>query len=312
LAQDAARETFVDIADDIYGNQEVDKILLLTDNMPLAIYLVAHLVESEGCSSVLSRWEETKTSMLSEGYDKMSNLHLSISLSLFSPRIAAVPHSKDLLSLLSMLPDGLSDAELRQSRIPIDDILRCKAALLRTSLAYNDNQGRLNSLVPVREYMHKLHPPAPHIVRPLLKYYHQLLEVYQVNRGTMSHPGVSVRITANFANIQNILLNSLNQGNPDLVDTIYCTSYLDMFSAGSGRGHITFMNLIPNVLPRPSDHRLEAYIIMKFLNSWRFHPIPDSEGLIDQAQEHFKHFDDPDLQCMFFILVFLIIKLTVH
>ncbi|KAJ7652684.1 P-loop containing nucleoside triphosphate hydrolase protein, partial [Mycena polygramma] len=153
LSQEAARKTFVDIADDVHDDKDVTEILLLTGNMPLAIYLMAHLVESEGCSSVLSRWEEEKTSIISEGYDRKSNLELSISLSLSSPRITSMPQSKDLLRLLSMLPDGLSDVELQQGKVPIVEILGCKTALLRTSLAYNDEQKRLKTLVPIREYI---------------------------------------------------------------------------------------------------------------------------------------------------------------
>jgi hypothetical protein len=64
---------------------------------------------------------------MSDGYDKRSNMDLSITLSLSSPHF---PHSKDLLSLLSILPDGLSDTELVQARLPIDNILGCKAALI--------------------------------------------------------------------------------------------------------------------------------------------------------------------------------------
>ncbi|KAJ7909661.1 hypothetical protein B0H13DRAFT_1509632, partial [Mycena leptocephala] len=112
LEQDAARQTFIEIADNTHNSAEIDKVLLLTDNMPLAINLLAHLVASVGCSSVLSRWAEEKTSLISEGYDKRSNLDLSISLSLSSPRIKSVPHAQDLLSLLSMLPEGLSDSDL--------------------------------------------------------------------------------------------------------------------------------------------------------------------------------------------------------
>ncbi|KAJ7812597.1 hypothetical protein B0H13DRAFT_1666155, partial [Mycena leptocephala] len=122
LEQDAARQTFIDIADGIHDAHEVDKVLALTDNMPLAINLLAHLVDSEGCTNVLSRWQEEKTSLISDGYDKRSNLDLSISLSLSSPRLNSFPHSKDLLSLLSMLPDGLSDAELVQSNLPTSQI----------------------------------------------------------------------------------------------------------------------------------------------------------------------------------------------
>ncbi|KAJ7459312.1 P-loop containing nucleoside triphosphate hydrolase protein, partial [Mycena latifolia] len=62
LGQDAARKTFIDIADDGYAVEDIDKILHLTDNMPLAIDLVAHLVEYEGLSSVMHRWETEGTS----------------------------------------------------------------------------------------------------------------------------------------------------------------------------------------------------------------------------------------------------------
>ncbi|KAJ7837936.1 hypothetical protein B0H13DRAFT_1912243 [Mycena leptocephala] len=146
----------------------VDKVLSLTDNMPLAISLIAHLVDAEGCSHVLSYWEEEKTSLISDGHDRTSNLDLPISLSLSSPRLN--PHSKDLLSLLSMLLDGLSDAELVQSKLPLDNTLDC-TALIRTSLAYSNEHKQLKALVPIREYMQKIQPPVDHLIQPLLKYF---------------------------------------------------------------------------------------------------------------------------------------------
>ncbi|KAJ7869244.1 P-loop containing nucleoside triphosphate hydrolase protein, partial [Mycena leptocephala] len=172
LEQDAARQTFIDIADNAHDPKEVDQVLSLTDNLPLAINLV--LVDSEGCPHVLSCWEEEKTSLISDGYDRTSNLDLSISLSLSSPRLNTFPHSKDLLSLLSMLPDNLSDVELVQSKFPIDNILGCKAALICTTLAYSNEHKRLKALVPIREYMQKIQPPGDHLIRPLLKHFQEL------------------------------------------------------------------------------------------------------------------------------------------
>ncbi|KAJ7934592.1 P-loop containing nucleoside triphosphate hydrolase protein, partial [Mycena leptocephala] len=172
LDQIAARQTFIDIADGRHDPEEVDKVLFLTGNMPLAINLLAHLVDSEGCSNVLSRWEGEKTALLSEGYDRRSNLDLSITLSLLSPRLK--PYAQDLLSLLSMLPDGLSDAELVQSKLPINNILACKVALIRTALAYKDENKRLKALAPIREYMQKNQRPGQHLVRPVLKYFQEL------------------------------------------------------------------------------------------------------------------------------------------
>ncbi|KAJ7030190.1 P-loop containing nucleoside triphosphate hydrolase protein, partial [Mycena alexandri] len=205
LAQDAARKMFIDIVDDKHSLEEVDQVLSLTDNMPLSISLLAHLVDVEGCHQILSRWETEKTSLISEGYDKRSNLELSISLSLSSPRIASMPNSRDLLALLSMLPDGLSDVELKQTKFPIKDILGCRTVLLCTALAYTDDHKRLKALVPIREYMGRLFPPANQMIQPLLKHFHELLETYSAAFGTTSGTVPINRITSNYTNILNIL-----------------------------------------------------------------------------------------------------------
>jgi hypothetical protein len=300
LEQAAALHTFIDIADNGHSPEEVDKVLSLTDNMPLAISLLAHLVDSEGCSNTLVRWKEEKTSMISEGFDKRSNLDLSISLSLSSPRIESQPHSQELLSLLSMLPDGLSDVELVQSNLPIDDIHRCKAALSRTSLAYTDEQKRLKTLVPVREYVQKNQPPKDHLVRPLFKHFQELLELYVDNHGTQSGSSIVARISSNFANIQNVLQNGLQQGHPHLKDSIYCICYLNSFSQRIGQGPIPLFGQIHNVLPQLRDHHLEAYYITELFYSQRYYPISNSDALLTQYVKNFEQVDDEDLKCILF------------
>ncbi|KAJ7922753.1 hypothetical protein B0H13DRAFT_2267444 [Mycena leptocephala] len=298
LEQDAARQTFIDIADNTHDPEQVDKVLSLTDNMPLAISLIAHLVDSEGCSHVLSRWEEEKTSLISDGYNRTSNLDLSISLSLSSPRLN--PHSKDLLSLLSMLPDGLSDVELVQSKLPIDNILSCKAALVGTTLAYSDEHKRLKVLVPIREYMQKIQPPGDYFLRPLLKHFQELLEVYMEYRGTQYNSGTVTRVSSNYSNIQNILQNGLQQGHPDLVNSIYCACYLNNFSRRIGQGPTSLLQQIQNILPHPCDHRLEAYFITECLDSWSLFQISNADTLVSEALESLKKFNDPDLKCRFY------------
>ncbi|KAJ7136200.1 P-loop containing nucleoside triphosphate hydrolase protein, partial [Mycena filopes] len=174
LAQEAAGKVFWDIADDGHMPDDINQVLQLTDNVPLAICLLAHLVDVEGCSTVLSRWQTEKTSVISDGHDKRSNMELSISLSLSSPRITSIPDARDLLSLMAILPDGLSDAELRQAKFPLRNILGCKDALVRTALAYIDEHKRLKVLVPIREYMQKLFPPADQMIKPLLCHFQEL------------------------------------------------------------------------------------------------------------------------------------------
>ncbi|KAJ7910205.1 hypothetical protein B0H13DRAFT_1877001 [Mycena leptocephala] len=297
LEQDAAWKTFIDVADNTHNPEEVDKVLALTGNMPLAINLLANLVDSEGCTSVLSRWEEEKTSLMSDGYDRRSNLDLSISLSLSSPRLDSFPHSKDLLSLLSMLPDGLSDAELVQAKLPIDNILGCKATLIRTTLAYSDEHKQLKALVPIREYMWKIKPPGNQLVRPLLKHFKELLELFMQYHGTQSGPATIARISSNYSNMQNIILNGAQQGHPDLANIIYCACDLNYFSQLSGRAPVPFIHQICNILPRPCDHRLETYYILSLVNSVGYSSISVPETLVFEALDHLKHFNDPDLKC---------------
>ncbi|KAJ7466358.1 hypothetical protein FB451DRAFT_1260710 [Mycena latifolia] len=300
LGLDAARQTFIDIVDDIYETKDIDKILLLADNMPLAIDLIAHLVDSEGIPSVLSRWETRRTSILSDGHDATSNLELSISLSLSGPRMVSSPHALDLLSLLSMLPDGLSDVELLQSRFPLKNILAYKSTLLSTALAYSSGQKRLKVLVPVREYVQKNHPPSTTLIHPLSKYYQELLELYDQYGGTLSNVGVMPRVASNFANIQNILLHCLHLDSPNLAEIITSTCQLIRYGRLTGHGTLRLLDYIPKSLPQPTDHKLEAYFIIQKLRVWRHRIVPDANQLICQALEHFKHFHDPEMQCDFY------------
>ncbi|KAJ7719677.1 P-loop containing nucleoside triphosphate hydrolase protein, partial [Mycena metata] len=198
LTQEAARKVFINIADDRHSMDEIDQVLHLTDNMPLAINLLAHAVDMEGCTAILLRWQREHTSVISEGYDRRSNLESSILLSLESPRITSTPHSQELLSLLSILPDGLSDVELKKSNFPIQDILECKGALVRTALAYVDDHQRLKALVPIREYMAKFLPPTNKMIRPLFKHFQELLHVYAVDRGKQSSALYVEQLTSNY------------------------------------------------------------------------------------------------------------------
>ncbi|KAJ7032412.1 P-loop containing nucleoside triphosphate hydrolase protein, partial [Mycena alexandri] len=171
LSDDAARKTFADITDEELGDIEVRELLEVTDNVPLAVSLVASMATFEGYETVLLRWKEEKTTLFSGGADKRSNLDLSIRISLSSPRMLGSPGAHLLLSLLSLLPDGISDADLLQSDFPIADMGRSKATLLRTSLAYLDHDRCLRVLAPIREYIRNYHPPPSSLSRPLRQHF---------------------------------------------------------------------------------------------------------------------------------------------
>ncbi|KAJ7214386.1 P-loop containing nucleoside triphosphate hydrolase protein, partial [Mycena pura] len=310
LSQDAARQTFIDIADDVHTAEEIDQLLCLADNMPLAIDLIAHLVDYESASSVLNRWKTEGTSLVSEGHDKGSNLDLSISLSLESPRILSLPQSKDLLSLLSILPDGLSTAELLQIQVSIDNILDCKTALLRTSLAYTDDHQRLKALVPVREYFQRRFPPMDHLVRSSLKYFQELLALYGRYQGMLSSAEIAARIQPNFMNIQTILQAGLKLANESIIKTIYSVCEFDEYSRQTGLGEFSLMDQIPKLLPRPSDERLEVVFITRLISGWRHRQIPDVESLVVQALKHFPSLNDLNVKCQCVCILYALILIS--
>jgi hypothetical protein len=271
LDQQAACLTFVDIADSGHSQEEVDQILSLTDNMPLAITLLAHLADTECCSNVLSRWTKEKTALISEGFDKRSNLDLSISLSLSSPRIQLLPQSQELLSLLSMLPDGLADSDLIQSKLPLENILKCKTALKSTALAYSDEHKRLKVLMPIREYLQQHQPPGDNLVQSLLKYFEEMLRFYVDYHGTQSSSSTISRIKSNLTNIQNFLQWGLKQTQPPISNTIYCVYHLSQFCYINMQTHTLLMGQVQDLLPQLHNDRLKAYIMIELLNRWGFY-----------------------------------------
>ncbi|KAJ7291706.1 P-loop containing nucleoside triphosphate hydrolase protein, partial [Mycena rebaudengoi] len=168
----AAQQIFIDIADDGHDEASIKELLELTGNLPLAISLIASVAGSEGCAQALSRWKLESTQMLSDGYDQRSSLDISIMLSYTCSRMT--PGAQELLGILSMLPDGLTDTDLVQAKLPIIDILACKTTLIQTSLAFVDQDQHLKVLVPIREHIIHIHPPSNDLKLKLREHFHQL------------------------------------------------------------------------------------------------------------------------------------------
>ncbi|KAJ7789839.1 hypothetical protein B0H14DRAFT_3161809 [Mycena olivaceomarginata] len=275
LSPSAAYQTFIEIADEIHDLSEVDKLLELTDNIPLAVQLVANIVASEGSQATLERWKVESTALLSTGYDKQSNLETSIKLSLSSPRLASLPHAVDLLSLMSLLSDGISDTDLVQSKLPIPEILKCKTTLVRTSLAYVDQAGRLKVLAPIRDYIQTVKPPAPDFVRPLRKYLNDLLRLWKTVMDSSS----------------------------DLGETIQAIISLNQLNLLMNRGLSTLMRHLHEMLPQIDDHRLHGQFIVEAFRARWFYAIPNPDKYMDEAIEHFRIVNDIEGEARLYTMV---------
>ncbi|KAJ6505424.1 hypothetical protein C8R45DRAFT_1181815, partial [Mycena sanguinolenta] len=200
----ASRQTFIEIADNPMVDEEaaLAELIELTGSLPLAVVLMANVASFEGYLGALSRWKTENIALLSDGFDRRSNLEKSISLSLTSPRIKSNPHTLDLLSLLSLLPDGVSEDELTASEVPIPNILQCRSVLLQTTLAFLAG-GRMKVLTPVRDYIRNAHPLSAAITRPLCSHFLGLLNMYRFY-SSLSARDLFPQVTSHLGNIQSL------------------------------------------------------------------------------------------------------------
>ncbi|KAF8155283.1 hypothetical protein K438DRAFT_355284 [Mycena galopus ATCC 62051] len=292
LSDDAARQTFMDITDNSNTYEEVTQLLEFTDNMPLAVDLMAHLVDYEGFSNVLERWEAEKTSLLSVGFDRQSSLDASIRLSLSSSRLTS--GSKELLSLLAILPNGLSEAELVESHLGIPNILSCKAALQATSLIYRDGNKRFLLLMPVREYIQQFMPVSECHIQTIRKTFYVLLRIFRKYQGEQLQPVLN-QITLNLANLHEVLKRGLDQTAETFMDTIYCALSLNRFCQFTGRGYAPLMDYIQHFVSGPHNHKLKTMCTLGLLRTPKYHTLVSEETIV-QVISQLEHTNDPLLE----------------
>ncbi|KAJ7758403.1 hypothetical protein B0H16DRAFT_1885377 [Mycena metata] len=296
----AAQQTFIDIADSFHPSNEVEQLLRLTDYMPLAVNLIAHLVDYEGSSAVLARWENEKISLLSAGHDKRTNLEASIQISLSSSRLTSQPGAKDLLALLSILPDGLSDVELLQMNLPIQNIRAARSTLLSTCLAYVDEGKRLKVLGPIREHVQKSSPPSPSLLLSPREYFGQLLNLHSRYWGTDNPAGQSNRLASNLANIHQTFQRELHAGNPDLAQAVRYVLQYSFFRHIHGYGYTDLLPQVELLLPQACDDRIEIEYITRVFQSYMYYPVSEPELLVKQGLELLPNLTDPEYKCQFY------------
>ncbi|KAF7338448.1 hypothetical protein MVEN_02070700 [Mycena venus] len=149
----SARKAFLALSDCLEDDPWIDPLLTAIDCVPLAIALMANLAQTDSTETLLARWREEHSSLLHRTPDRRSSLDISIGISLNSPRMKAVPEALTLLSLISLLPDGVDNSELAAIFPSIGKSRRALSALWQTSLAYNDGHNRTRVLSPIRAHM---------------------------------------------------------------------------------------------------------------------------------------------------------------
>ncbi|KAJ6513859.1 hypothetical protein C8R47DRAFT_622709 [Mycena vitilis] len=141
------------VLSDCEDDEFIDPLLTAIDCVPLAIALMANLAQTDSTETLLPRWREEHSALLHRTPDRRSSLDISIGISLNSLRMKAVPEALTLLSLISLLPDGVDNAQLGSIFPSISKSKRALSTLWQTSLAYNDGHNRTRVLSPIRAHM---------------------------------------------------------------------------------------------------------------------------------------------------------------
>ena len=106
LDYDAAKRVWKHTTDnyDVFA----EELIKAVDYVPLAVSLLAHLAQATSPQLLLKEWNEKYTEFIyTNQANKQSNVESSIQVSLNSGRMRANPCAKELLGILSMLPDGI-------------------------------------------------------------------------------------------------------------------------------------------------------------------------------------------------------------
>jgi len=188
----------------------VTKLIRAVDCVPLAVTLMANLasVDGETTEALWSRWKEENTSMVEKGLDRLSNLDISVRVSLSSPRMRHDPSAAAFLSLLALLPDGMSPNTLHVCITGLSNVISVKKAistLRQNALVYEDSNGTLRILSPVRLFMRTHRPPSPQARQFLYDHF-----IHLALQGSSYHDStVRSHLERELGNINAILIDAL-------------------------------------------------------------------------------------------------------
>ncbi|KAF7323560.1 ATPase-AAA-core domain-containing protein [Mycena kentingensis (nom. inval.)] len=309
LPSEAALATVLARTDNYSSLAELNRILELTDNLPLALNLVANLVDTEGCAAVLTAWDAHTTSLISPRSDAQSSLAVSIELSLASPRMT--PAANTLLSLLAIFPDGLPDTDL--THLLVDNVLSSKATLLRMSLAYIDTQtARIKLLMPIREYMQLAYPAGFTLLAPLQRKYREFVQFYHQQLGCPGWAQGSKFIGSNYGNLHSVSRLFLESAQPSAIqEAIYACIDLDLIICRMGyTSQEALMKTVGAILKSnptlQDEHKLQVQFAHAVFVGSRYAQRLEVHGLavsvlLEELENHLKYLNDPKAESELYV-----------
>jgi hypothetical protein len=196
------------------------------------------------------------------------------------------PGAQELLSILSMLPDGLADADLVQAKLPILDILACKATLIQTALAFVGQDQHLKVLVPIREHILNIHPPANALKLRLREHFHEILDLWNQFKN-LNVTDIQPQISQNLGNFNTVLHDGLEPQGPDIIQNFKSILFLNHFYR---RVHNTYSRLFLHLSGQMlywKDNQIFGEYLIELLETTDYLPDLDLNSDITLGTQHF-------------------------
>jgi len=209
LDDDSAREAFLEIAGKEFADDpRVRDLCKELEGVPLAITLMALAAQGESdLEGIWSRWQSERTAMLKrdKGDHPLTSLDLSYQISIHGDRMN--PEARELLSVLSLLPDGLAHQDLPEIH-PHGH--RAASTLRKVGLAF-DEAGRLRVLAPLREHVTKKYPPEKDALDPVVSHFVELALEHGDTVGREGGAEAVQRLSQEVGNVEAMLIRALTR-----------------------------------------------------------------------------------------------------
>jgi hypothetical protein len=195
--------------------------------------------------------------------------------------------AQELLSILSLLPDGLADADLVQAKLPIPDILACKATLIQTALAFVGQDQHLKVLVPIREHILSIHPPADALKLKLRDHFHQILDLWNQFKN-LNVADIHPQISQNLGNFNTVLRDGLEPEGPDIVQNVQSILFLNHFYTRAQDTYSLLLLELSEKLSHWKDHTIFGEYLIQLLKISSYLHDLDVNSCITLGTQHFK------------------------
>ncbi|KAF8558473.1 hypothetical protein OG21DRAFT_1481455 [Imleria badia] len=184
----AARSTFVSISDISEKDPNLEELLQVVDNLPLAITLSSR---ARPCFSGAGNPND--------------------------PRMIQNPDSFHVLRLLALLPDGAADEQhVASIASTIRYVSRATSVLKQVALVYSRDRRHFRILGPIRALLLEHYPPNISSISTVLQYYQSLAaQCVGIELGRGNSSAIVTRLSPEIGNMQAVLEYAMDFGGPE-------------------------------------------------------------------------------------------------